>query len=130
MSPLVSLIVVLTLLTYLVLIINVGRARVKYNIPAPQMTGDPVFERILRVQQNTMEQLVLFLPGLWLFSFYVSPLWGAGIGAIWLVGRIAYAWGYYQAAKKRGIGFAIAAISSMVLLIGSLIGIILATIRA
>lgn len=128
MSPLVSLITVLALLLYLVLTINVTRYRVKYNVPAPQMIGNQDFERVLRVQQNTLEQLVLFLPVLWLFSLYVSPLWGTVLGTIWLIGRIAYAWGYYQAAKRRIIGFVISSISSLVLLLGSLLGIIWVTI--
>jgi glutathione S-transferase len=130
MSPWISLITVLTLLLYLVITINVGRARAKYKVSPPQMTGNPDFERVLRVQQNTLEQMVLFIPGLWLFSFYVSPLWGAVLGAIWLVGRVAYAWGYYQAAEKRAIGFAISSLSGMVLLLGSLIGIILSLIQS
>ncbi|BDI21017.1 glutathione S-transferase (plasmid) [Nostoc cf. commune SO-36] len=129
MSPWTSLITALTLLLYLVITINVGRARGKYKVPPPQMTGDPGFERVLRVQQNTLEQMVFFLPALWLFSFYVNPLWAGGIGAVWLVGRIAYAWGYYQAAEKRAIGFAISSISSMVLLLGSLFGIILSLVQ-
>lgn len=123
MSPFPSLITALTLLVYLFLTINVGRARAKYKVSPPATTGDPNFERVLRVQQNTLEQLVFFLPLLWLFSIYISPLWGSGIGAVWLVGRIVYAWGYYQAAEKRGIGFAISSLSSMVLLVGSLVGI-------
>jgi len=94
------------------------------------MTGDPDFERVLRVQQNTLEQLIFFLPALWLFSFYVSPLWGAGIGAIWVVGRIVYAWGYYQAAEKRAIGFGINSLSGAVLLLGSLVGIVLSLVRS
>ncbi|MCG6135627.1 MAG: MAPEG family protein [Nostoc sp. LLA-1] len=129
MSPWISLITALTLLLYLVITINVGRARAKYKVKPPQMSGNPDFERVVRVQQNTLEQMVFFLPALWLFSFYISPLWGAGIGAIWLLGRIAYAWGYYQAAEKRAIGFAIGSISSMVLLLGSLVGIILSLVQ-
>ena len=129
MSPWPSLITTLTLLLYLVLAINVGRARAKYKVPPPQMTGDPDFERVLRVQQNTLEQLVFFLPLLWLFSFYVSPLWGAVIGGVWLIGRIVYAWGYYQAAEKRTIGFGISSISGIVLLLGSLYGIVLSLVR-
>lgn len=129
MSPWPSLITALTLLVYQVLAVNVGRARAKYKVLPPQMTGEPDFERVLRVQQNTLEQLVFFLPLLWLFSFYVSPLWGAGIGAVWLVGRIVYAWGYYQAAEKRTIGFGISSISGIVLLLGSLVGIILSLVR-
>ncbi|MBD2593867.1 hypothetical protein BCD64_04290 [Nostoc sp. MBR 210] len=130
MSPWTSLITALTLLLYSVITINVGRARAKYKVMPPQMTGDPNFERVLRVQQNTLEQTILFLPGLWLFSFYVNPLWGAVIGAIWLIGRIVYAWGYYQAAEKRMIGFAITTMSGMVLLLGSLIGIILTLMKS
>uniref|UniRef100_B8HYD2 Membrane-associated protein in eicosanoid and glutathione metabolism (MAPEG) n=1 Tax=Cyanothece sp. (strain PCC 7425 / ATCC 29141) TaxID=395961 RepID=B8HYD2_CYAP4 len=123
MSPWPSLVTVFALLVYLILTINVGRARAKYKVPVPQMTGDPNFERVLRVQQNTLEQLVLFLPGLWLFSFYVSPIWGAGLGSIWVMGRIIYAWGYYSAVEKRGIGFAISSLSGMVLLLGTLISL-------
>ncbi|BAY22185.1 MAPEG family protein [Calothrix sp. NIES-2100] len=129
MSPWTSLITALTLVLYLVITINVGRARGKYKVPPPQMTGDPDFERVLRVQQNTLEQVVLFLPGLWLFSFYINPLWAAGIGAVWLVGRIVYAWGYYQAAEKRMVGFGISSLSGMVLLVGSLVGIILSLVQ-
>ncbi|BAY65128.1 MAPEG family protein [Calothrix brevissima NIES-22] len=129
MSPWTSLITALTLVLYLVITINVGRARGKYKVPPPQMTGDPNFERVLRVQQNTLEQIVLFLPGLWLFSFYVNPLWAASIGAVWLVGRIVYAWGYYQAAEKRLVGFGISSLSGMVLLVGSLVGIILSLVQ-
>ena len=129
MSAWPSLITALTLLVYQVIALNVGRARVKYKVPPPQITGDPDFERVLRVQQNTGEQLIFFLPLLWLFSFYISPLWGAGVGAVWLVGRIVYAWGYYQAAEKRMIGFGISSFSSMVLLLGSLFGIILSLMQ-
>ena len=119
-----SLVTVLTLILFFILSANVGRARLKYKVPVPQTSGDPDFERVFRVQQNTLEQLILFLPSLWLFSLFVSAIWGAGIGAVWIVGRILYAWGYYQAAEKRRIGFGINAFSILVLLIGSLVGII------
>ncbi|GGA48558.1 glutathione S-transferase [Okeania sp. KiyG1] len=110
---------------YFVVTINVGRARAKYNIAPPQMTGDPNFERVLRVQQNTVEQIILFLPSLWLFSLFISPLWGAGIGTVWVVGRILFAWGYYQAAEKRALGFGISSLAIIALLIGALVGILL-----
>ncbi len=119
-----SLVTVLTLILFFIITANVGRARLKYKVPVPQTSGDPDFERVFRVQQNTLEQLILFLPSLWLFSLFVNAIWGAGIGAVWVVGRILYAWGYYQAAEKRGIGFGINALSMLVLLIGSLFGII------
>lgn len=121
--PLTGLITVLALILYFIVTINVGRARAKYKISPPQMSGEPKFERAIRVQQNTLEQLILFLPLLWLFSIYLSPLWGAVVGSIWIVGRAVYAWGYYQAAEKRGPGFAIGSLSTMVLLLGSLVGI-------
>ncbi|MEA5577167.1 MAPEG family protein [Anabaena sp. UHCC 0451] len=125
MSPWTSLVTVLALIVYFVVTINVGRARFKYKIVPPETTGNPDFERVLRVQQNTLEQLILFLPALWLFSFYVSPIWASALGTTWIIGRIAYAWGYYQAAEKRGVGFGISSLSGIVLILGSLIGIIL-----
>ena len=115
-----SLVTVLALLMYFVLTLNVGRARYRYGVKPPAMGGDENFERVLRVQQNTLEQIVFFLPSLWLFSGYVNPNFGAILGAIWVVGRILYAWGYYQAPEKRGPGFGISSLSSLALFFGSL----------
>lgn len=129
MSPFPSLVTVSALILYFVVTINVGRARYKYQIPVPQTTGNVDFERVLRVQQNTLEQLALFLPALWLFSIYVSPVWGSILGTTWIIGRIAYAWGYYQAAEKRGLGFAISSLSSIGLILGSLVGIVLTLVK-
>ncbi|MGC8713198.1 MAG: MAPEG family protein [Leptodesmis sp.] len=123
MTPYPAFITLLALILYFVLGINVGRARVKYKVMPPQMSGDPNFERVLRVQQNTLEQLVLFLPAFWLFCQYVSPVWGSVLGAVWIVGRILYAWGYYQAVEKRIPGFGIAALATIALLLGALIGV-------
>lgn len=130
MSPFPSLVTVSALILYFVITINVGRARAKYQVPVPQITGNLDFERVLRVQQNTLEQLALFLPALWLFSVYVSPIWSSVLGTTWIIGRIAYAWGYYQAAEKRGVGFAISSLSSIGLILGSLVGIILSLMKA
>jgi glutathione S-transferase len=123
MSPLVSLVTIFSLLLFFVVTINVGRARVKYGVKPPAISGDENFERAVRVQQNTLEQIVLFLPALWIFANFVSPIAASILGTIWIVGRILYAWGYYQAAEKRGIGFAISILATMVLLLGSLVGI-------
>ncbi|WP_244533000.1 MAPEG family protein [Geitlerinema sp. PCC 9228] len=112
-----------SLLVYYVLTLNVGRARAKYQIKPPQTTGNPNFERVLRVQQNTIEQMLMFLPALWIFSNYVSSMWGAILGSIWIIGRIVYAIGYYQAAEKRGLGFGITSLSTLVLLVGALVGV-------
>jgi uncharacterized membrane protein YecN with MAPEG domain len=123
-SPLVALVSLLSLILYFVLIANVGRARAKYKVMPPQMSGDPNFERVLRVQENTLEQLIIFLPALWIFSWFLSPQWASILGAVWVVGRIIYAWGYYQAAEKRTPGFGIASLATIGLLIGSLVGVI------
>jgi glutathione S-transferase len=73
--------------------------------------------------------MILFLPSLWLFSQFVSPIWAAGIGAVWIVGRILFAWGYYQAAEKRVAGFGISTLATLTLLGGSLIGTIMSLLK-
>ena len=112
------------LLVYFGLGIGVGVARVKYKITPPQTTGNDDFERVYRAHQNTLEQIVLFLPCLWLFSIFVSSTWGAILGGIWIIGRIAYAWGYYIEASKRAPGNAIASLATLVLLIGTLYNLV------
>ena len=124
-----SLITVSALILYFVVTINVGRARFKHKVSPPQMTGNPDFERVLRVQQNTLEQMILFLPSLWLFSQFISPVWGAAIGAVWIIGRILFAWGYYQAAEKRAAGFGISTLATLALLGGSLTGLIMSLLK-
>ncbi len=123
MSPWVSLVSIGALILFFVVTINVGRARFKFGVKPPEMSGSPEFERVVRVQQNTLEQLVIFLPALWIFATFVQPLAAAILGSIWIVGRILYAWGYYQAAEKRGPGFGISSLATIVLLLGSLVGI-------
>jgi glutathione S-transferase len=123
MSPWVSLVTIAALIVFFVVTINVGRARAKYGIKAPEMSGNPDFERVLRVQQNTLEQLSIFLPALWIFANFVNPIAAASLGAVWVVGRIIYAWGYYQAAEKRGPGFGISTMATIILILGSLVGI-------
>ncbi len=122
---LTALVTALALLTYMVITINVGRARVKFDVKPPNTTGNPNFERYMRVQQNMLEQMVPFLGGLWLFSVLVDPKIGAGLGGVWILGRILYAWGYYQAAEKRGPGFGIAFLAQFALILGSIYGAIM-----
>lgn len=124
-----SLVTVLSLMLYMAFVGMVGRARGKYNVPAPQTSGNDAFERVLRVQQNTAEQLLIFLPVLWIFAMVVSPLWASLLGLLWIVGRIMYAVGYFQAANKRGTGFAITSAASVSLLLGSLIGTIIQLLK-
>jgi len=117
------------LLLYVVVSINVGRARGKYKIEAPAVTGHPDFERVYRVQMNTLEQLVAFLPALWLFAFFVSPAWASTIGTAWIVGRVVYAAGYYRAAEKREAGFAITFVAFAVLWAGATWGVVRALLQ-
>ena len=124
-TALLSLITALALFVYIWTAFNVGRARGKYGIRAPATSGQADFDRVYRVQMNTLEQIVFFLPSLWLFGAYVSPLWGAFLGVIWLIGRILYAWGYYRATERRGLGFMVAFLASLALLLGGIFGIVL-----
>jgi uncharacterized membrane protein YecN with MAPEG domain len=123
-----ALVTVLALVLYVACFITVGRARGRFGIKAPAVTGAPEFERAFRIQQNTIEQLVVFLPALWLFALYVSPRWGGVLGLIWIGGRAFYAVSYYREPENRGPGFIIAAISTAILLVGSLFGIAAAVI--
>jgi glutathione S-transferase len=86
----------------------VGRARVKYRIPAPATTGHEMFERAFRVQMNTLESAVIFFPALWLCAIFFGPLTATGFGVLWLVGRIWYAAAYLREPKSRGSGFVLA----------------------
>lgn len=120
-----AIITLCSLLLLFVTIIFVGYARTKYGVKAPATSGNDNFERIFRVQMNTLENLILFLPALWLFSEYVSPLWAGVVGAVWLVGRIDYALSYARAAAARGRGYVISVLAFAVLAIGAAVGIVL-----
>ncbi len=119
-----ALVSALALLLYVVVFANAGRARARHNIKAPAVIGAPEFERAFRVQQNTLEQLVWFIPALWLFALYVSPVWGGIVGLVWIAGRAYYALSYYRDPETRGPGFLIGFASAGVLLVGALIGIV------
>lgn len=93
--------------------------RFKYKISPPATTGiSEDFDRIFRVQENTIEQVAMFLPALWVFSFFVSPAIATGAGAVWLVGRVMYASGYYKKAAARGAGFGVSSLASNFLIAG------------
>ncbi|HLZ74295.1 MAG TPA: MAPEG family protein [Phenylobacterium sp.] len=110
----------LALLAYFWMGLNVGRARGKTGIAAPAMTGDPILERAVRVQSNTLEWLPIFLVSLWLFAIYWSELVAAAVGVVWIVGRLVYATGYMADPGKRSTGFLIQLAAVAVLLFGAL----------
>jgi glutathione S-transferase len=120
---LVFVVILLALLEYMVMAGMVGRARIRYGIRAPAITGHPDFERVFRVHQNTLENLIVFIPAVWIFGLYVSAAWAAGLGALFLLARIVYAAAYVRAAEKRGPGAGLTAIVEAALVIGGLIGV-------
>lgn len=117
----IAVVTVLALMQFYLFGIQVGRMRARHGISAPAITGHPEFERMFRVQQNTMEQLVMFVPALWMFAYFSNPVWGAAIGLVFIIGRYLFKRGYVADASKRGPGFAIGSVAIAVLLIGSLI---------
>src|SRR5271165_1901607 len=115
-----ALVTLLAALFYLYTSMHVSRARIKYGVKLPAITGNADFERVFRVQMNTLEWLPIFLPSLWLFAIYVSDPYAALVGLVWIAGRIAYMIGYIQAAPKRSLGFFVQSSAAAVLLLGSL----------
>jgi glutathione S-transferase len=120
--PYVDIVTALALLQFIVFGFKVGRARGRYEVKAPAVTGNETFERHFRVQQNTLEQLIVFLPGLYLFSHYWSPVVAAVLGVIYLVGRELYAMTYVKDPAKREVGFGLTFLPTVVLVVGGLIG--------
>jgi len=115
-----GLVSLLAILFYFFTSARVARARAKYKIAAPAITGNADFERLFRVQMNTLEWMPIFLPSLWLFAIYISDRWAALVGLVWIVGRIVYMLGYEQATEKRSPGFFIQALACIVLVFGSM----------
>ena len=119
---LVAIVAALALLEYAVFGLQVGQARARYGVKAPATAGHELFERHYRVQQNTTEQLLMFLPSLYLFAAYVSAPVAALLGLGFIVGRALYARGYVADPEKRGTGFLIGFVATVVLLLGGLGG--------
>lgn len=115
--------IVLALLEYMVMGGLVGFARGKYKIAAPAMTGHADFERTNRVHVNTLENLIIFIPSVWIFGAYVSPRWAAVLGFLFVVARAVYAVGYLRSAEKRGIGAGATGLIEIVLVVGCLVGL-------
>jgi glutathione S-transferase len=125
---LVHLVIALILIEFLAFGWQVGRARVRYNVPAPATTGNEVFERYFRVQMNTLEQLVVVLPSMLIFAHYWGPLSAAGLGLLFLAGRAMYFFGYTRAPAQRHVGFLVGSVPTVILLVGALIGALRASL--
>ena len=126
--PYTAIVLCLGLLVYSWVTLRVGGARGKYKVEAPAMTGPPEFERVVRVQANTLEQLALFVPSLVLFAAAWGDSPAALIGVLWPVGRVIYAVRYY-AGLNRSLGFGLGFIAAVILLSGALIGAVMAAMN-
>jgi uncharacterized membrane protein YecN with MAPEG domain len=120
-KPYTAFVTLMDMFLYFAFTINVGRARAKYKVQAPSTDG---FLRVLRVQENTVEQLIQHLPLLWVAAFAMDDMFAAAFGAVWTLSRVLYARGYYQKAKRRAKGFVIGVLVNLVLLAGALAGTI------
>ena len=119
-----TLIVLLALLQYVWFTARVGLARGKYKIDAPACDGDETWNRLFRIQQNTMEQLIVFIPAVYAFSYYMSELWMMVPGLAFIIGRFLYSAEYQKDPKTRTPGMAITLLANVVLVLGALFGLV------
>jgi glutathione S-transferase len=124
----IELVAITAVLQFLFFSMMTGRARMKSGLEAPAMTGDEGFERMYRVQMNTLEALVMFIPALFIASNYWSYLLISGLGVVYLLGRFIYWRAYVAAPKKRGLGFMLSIFPTFILIILSIIGIALSLV--
>jgi glutathione S-transferase len=120
--PLTTLATVLAVIVYFALGVVVGKARATFGVAAPALTGHVEFEKRSRVQVNTLEQIVIFLPMLWLALAVLGDQWTALAGLVWSVGRIIYARAYYADPAKRSLGFTLTLLPTLVLLVATVMG--------
>jgi len=117
-------IILLALLQYIAFIFKVGFSRPKLEVPAPKINGNETWERMFRVQQNTLEQLIVFIPSLLIFTHYVSATWVVIPGTIFLIGRQIYAITYVKNPESRALGFALTIFTNIGLVVASLLAIV------
>ena len=127
---LIAIVTVLILMQAFVFAFQVGKARAKHGINAPAITGNTEFESAFRVHQNTVEQVVLVIPALWIFGTYVHALVGAGIGLLFLIARFIYRGAYLNDPSSRSTGFGLGALALIVLMLGGLIGAVMKMMAA
>jgi len=102
----------------------VSRARTKFSITAPAVTGHEQFERCYRVQMNTLEQVVLMLPALWLCAFWVGEIYAGIGGLVWSIGRVIYGLGYIRDPKKREAGFILTVVPTVAMFAADVVSVI------
>jgi len=119
-----TLIVLLALLQYVWFTVRTGMGREKYEVSAPACSGNEAWERLFRVQQNTLEQLIVFIPAAYAFAWYLSPLWSLILGAVFIIGRFIYSAEYIKDPKTRVLGMSMTLLSNAALIVGALFGLI------
>jgi len=122
--PWIDLVTLLAVLEFLGMVWLVGKARVKYSVRAPATAGNEHFERWFRVQQNTLETLIMFLPALWIAAHYWPAGWMALIGVVYLIGRVIYLIGYVRDPRTRTLGYTLSIAPVGALVVFGLIGIL------
>lgn len=120
----VAIVTILALGQFFLFSIQVGSMRGKHDVKAPAVTGHPEFERMFRIQQNTMEQLVAFIPAVWIFGHFVNPLWAAGMGLVFIVGRFIYRASYMKDPATRALGFTLTFLPTAVMLVWGLVAVL------
>ncbi len=119
-----TLIVLLALLQYVWFTVRVGMTRGKYEVNAPACKGDENWERLFRIQQNTMEQLIMLIPASYAFAYYLSPVWVLVPGTAFILGRFLYSATYLKDPKTRGPGMGLTLAANAVLILGALFGLL------
>lgn len=121
----VHIIALLAIVQFIIFGMLVGQARGRYGIAAPAMTGNEHFERAVRVQMNTLEQLVCFLPALLIAAVYWPQAYVASAGVVYLLGRTLYRQAYVADPAKRGLGFFLTFLPTTLLALAGLVGAVM-----
>jgi uncharacterized membrane protein YecN with MAPEG domain len=124
----VTIIAMLALIEYFYFGMQVGGARSRTGVAAPAVSGNEEFERYFRAHQNTLEQLVIFLPALYAAAYFAHELFAVACGVAFLIGRMLYFRTYTTDAEKRGPGMIVTVAGNMLLVLGGLIGALMAII--
>ena len=118
----VEIITALVVLQYLFFIVLAGRARGRYGVKAPAVTGHEGFERVYRVQMNTLELMVALIPSMLIAARFWPAEWVAGVGVVYLIGRFIYWRAYVGNPSSRGLGFGLSMLPVLVLLLMAFAG--------
>ena len=118
----VTIVVMFVLMQYLYFGVAVGRARTRHGVEAPAVSGDENFERFHRAHQNTLEQLIVFVPAIYAAGYYAHDIAASVVGIVFLFGRADYFRSYIADPQSRGRGMIVTMACSVILIAGALVG--------